>query len=223
MTRLVYASSNSKKMREVADHLRAVYALPELESPEAFKVGKLDIPETGETLEENAELKLTAYLEAFAGIPRFEGKRLIFLSDDTGLFIKGLGGKPGIHVRRPKDQKTELSGREIGEYTLSRMHGLRNEQRAAYFETVVALGVLNGNGGKLPQFFSAKLEGRILEAPNTSTPFLEELPYSQLFYVPEWKMTLGQFYLIAKQERNNRRTHRERAVDKAVLSLCNYL
>ena len=85
--RLVVASHNEGKVREIRE-LLAPYGI------ETVSAGELALPEpdeTGETFEENAEIKARAAAEA-SGLPA--------LADDSGLAVDALGGKPGIHSAR---------------------------------------------------------------------------------------------------------------------------
>src|SRR6476660_272898 len=86
-TRLVIASHNEGKVREIAD-LLAPFGV------EAAFAGKLGLPETEETgasFAENARLKAVAAAKA-SGLPA--------LADDSGLEVKALGGEPGVHSAR---------------------------------------------------------------------------------------------------------------------------
>ena len=86
-TRLVIASHNEGKVREIAD-LLAPFGV------EAVFAGKLGLPEseeTGASFAENARLKAMAGARA-SGLPA--------LADDSGLEVKALGGEPGINSAR---------------------------------------------------------------------------------------------------------------------------
>ena len=86
-TRLVIASHNEGKVREIAD-LLAPFGV------EAVSAGKLALPEpeeTGDSFAENARLKAVAAARA---------SRLPALADDSGLEVRALGGEPGIHSAR---------------------------------------------------------------------------------------------------------------------------
>ena len=86
-TRLVIASHNEGKVREIAD-LLAPHGI------ELVSAGKLGLPEpeeTGASFAENAALKAVAAARA-SGLPA--------LADDSGLEVKALGGEPGIHSAR---------------------------------------------------------------------------------------------------------------------------
>lgn len=85
--RLVIASHNQGKVREIADLLAPFGA----EVVSAGELGLDEPEETGRTFVANAELKARAAAEA-SGHPA--------LSDDSGLVVPALGGAPGIHSAR---------------------------------------------------------------------------------------------------------------------------
>jgi XTP/dITP diphosphohydrolase len=86
-TRLVVASHNPGKVREILDlvapHGLSVVSAAELGLPEP--------EETGSTFAENAQIKAEAAAQR-AGLPA--------LSDDSGLEVDVLGGAPGIYSAR---------------------------------------------------------------------------------------------------------------------------
>jgi XTP/dITP diphosphohydrolase len=85
--RLVLASHNPGKVREIADLLRPF-------AVEVVSAGTLGLPEpeeTGTTFEANAELKARAAAQA-SGLPA--------LADDSGLAVAALGGEPGVQSAR---------------------------------------------------------------------------------------------------------------------------
>jgi XTP/dITP diphosphohydrolase len=86
-TRLVVASHNPGKVREILD-LVAPHGLS------VVSAAKLQLPEpeeTGATFAENARIKAEASAQG-AGLPA--------LSDDSGLEVEALGGAPGIYSAR---------------------------------------------------------------------------------------------------------------------------
>ena len=85
--RLVIASHNQGKVREIADLLGPFGA----DVVSAGELGLDEPEETGETFVANAELKARAAAQA-SGSPA--------LSDDSGLVVPALGGAPGIHSAR---------------------------------------------------------------------------------------------------------------------------
>jgi len=87
LNRLVVATHNSGKLREIRDLLKP-YGVETLGAAEL----KLDEPEeTGETFADNAALKAAA-------ASRATGETA--LSDDSGLCVEALGGAPGVYSAR---------------------------------------------------------------------------------------------------------------------------
>jgi len=89
--RLVVASHNSGKVREILD-LVAPYGLKIVS---AADLGLPEPEETGSTFAENAHLKAAAATRA-ADLPA--------LSDDSGLEVEALGGAPGVFSARWADR-----------------------------------------------------------------------------------------------------------------------
>lgn len=84
MTRLVLATANADKAREIAALLAGFEVVPR--PPEVP-----DVEETGSTLEENARLKAAALVAATG---------CAAVADDTGLEVAALGGAPGVYSAR---------------------------------------------------------------------------------------------------------------------------
>ena len=83
--RIVVASHNEGKLREIAD-LIAPFGL---EARSAAEFGLPEPDETGTTFEENAYIKAHAAAVA-TGLPA--------LSDDSGMCADALGGQPGVYT-----------------------------------------------------------------------------------------------------------------------------
>ena len=87
MERLVFATNNAHKLKEVRD-----LAGDQIEVLSLKDIGcNDDIPEDAETLEGNASLKAWHVYRKF-GTDCF--------ADDTGLEIEALGGRPGVKSAR---------------------------------------------------------------------------------------------------------------------------
>ncbi|MDI7277169.1 MAG: non-canonical purine NTP pyrophosphatase, partial [Anaerolineae bacterium] len=85
---LLLATRNTGKLRE----LRALLSGLPLECLSLDDLDiRVDIPETGESLRENAILKARGY----AGL-----SGLTTLADDSGLEVEALGGEPGVRSSR---------------------------------------------------------------------------------------------------------------------------
>jgi len=86
-TRLVVASHNPGKVREIGELLRPLG----VETVSAADLGLPEPEETETTFEGNARLKARAAAQA-SGLPA--------LADDSGLTVAALGGEPGIYSAR---------------------------------------------------------------------------------------------------------------------------
>src|SRR3989339_1727442 len=159
MTNIVYATTNPGKFTEVSK-LFAGHGVT-IKSPADYQV-KIDVAETGTSLEENAILKAEAYRDAIKD-------NVIVLGDDTGLEIDALGGEPGIKVRRWKGYK--MTDDEIIAYAMERLKDVPETKRTAHFRTVIAVA----KRGEETRTFSGILPGRIVTEPH---PYREEgLPF----------------------------------------------
>ena len=136
--KIVFATNNAHKLDEVRNILGAdfeVVSLAEIGCTE-------DIPETGNTLKENAQQK-AEYIYNKYGIACF--------ADDTGLEVEALGGEPGIYSARYaalcnaecRMQNAELDHDSEANMTvlLQKLEG--KENRKAHFKTVICLIMQN--------------------------------------------------------------------------------
>ena len=201
---LLYATTNPGKVMEVRKYLQS-YGIS-LVSPTQLGL-TIAVEETGQTLEENAVLKVQAYLQ--------RAPDMVVLGDDTGVEIDALHGEPGIHVRRWKDHTTRLSDQEVISYCLERLHNVPAGQRGAQFRTVVALATPDG----CIEYFAGILRGMIAADPAPLT--IPGFPFETLFYVPEWGKLLGAVHNLTIEEklRQGYLTHRERALQRAIQRL----
>jgi XTP/dITP diphosphohydrolase len=200
MTDIVYATTNPGKFAEV-EKLFAGHGI-KIHSATEYGV-KVDVEETGITLEENAILKAETYRNAIQA-------DVVVLGDDTGVEIDALGGEPGIKVRRWKGYK--MTDDEIITYTLERLKDIPDTMRTAEFRTVIAVATK----GIPTQTFSGILPGAIVIEPHS---FREVgLPFQPLFFSTEYQMMLYQIHTLPMTEKlaKNIITHRERAITAAL-------
>lgn len=117
---LVFATRNAHKIEEARSIVGNRFTIVGLDD-----VGfTLELPETGNTLQDNALEKLRAFVSS-------TGKNAI--ADDSGLEIDCLSGRPGVHTAHysgSRDAKQNMSRvlEEMGE----------SDQRTARFVTVLA-------------------------------------------------------------------------------------
>lgn len=198
---ILYATTNPGKFAEATSHFEVHgYSLT---SPERLGLSRV-VEETGNTLEENATLKAEAYLP-------YVSSDTIVIGDDTGIEIDALGGEPGIKVRRWLGHT--MTDQEIVDYTLKRLKKIVLQKRTAHFRTVLAIA----QKGRSTHTVEGKLSGQILTAPIGR--MREGMPFWQIFYITELKMTLGQFHSKSIEYQLAHPTHREIAIQAAVAYL----
>lgn len=121
--KIVFATNNLHKLDEIRQILGDAFEIVSLE-----EIGcTVDIPETGDTLEENALIK-ARYVHDHYGLDCF--------ADDTGLEVDALGGEPGVKSARYAEGEGHDS-----EANMTKLLGKlgENNNRKARFRTVIAL------------------------------------------------------------------------------------
>ncbi len=160
-------------------------------TPEQEKL-RMEVEESGTTLEENAILKAKAYSEASG---------LVALADDSGLEVDALGGRPGI--LSPRYGREGASDKEKFEQLLSELSGVSWEQRKARFRCIIAIATPDG---KLELCYG-ECEGFITFEPHGEGGF----GYDPVFFVPEFGKTMAELSF----EEKNKVSHRGKATKKA--------
>ena len=121
--KIVFATNNQHKLQEIRDILGSEFEIVSLKD-----IGcDVDIPETGNTLEENAMQK-AQYVYDHYNLSCFE--------DDTGLEVEALNGEPGVHSARYAEGTDHDSEANMAKL-LRNLEGKDN--RKARFRTVIAL------------------------------------------------------------------------------------
>lgn len=120
---IVFATNNQHKLQEIRDILGSEFEIVSLKD-----IGcDVDIPETGNTLEENAMQKAQYVYDHY---------NLSCFADDTGLEVEALNGEPGVHSARYAEGTDHDSEANMAKL-LSNLEGKDN--RKARFRTVIAL------------------------------------------------------------------------------------
>jgi XTP/dITP diphosphohydrolase len=185
MQTLLVATHNPGKMREYRD-LLADLPLVLLSLDDAGITH--DVEETGATFAENAILKAQSYAPLTG---------LWAWSDDSGLEIDGLEGRPGVYSARYGDPGLDDAGRY--RRVLAELQPVPRARWTARFRCVVAIALPAG-----PVYTTeGTLEGRITDAPRGTNGF----GYDPIFYLPEWNATLAELPASTK----NQISHRGRA------------
>ena len=121
MKRIVFATNNQHKLQEIRDILGSGYEVVSLK-----EIGcDVDIPETGNTLEENA-LQKAQYV--------YDHYHVSCFADDTGLEVEALDGAPGVHSARYAEGTDHDSEANMAKL-LRELNGKKNRQ--ARFRTVI--------------------------------------------------------------------------------------
>jgi XTP/dITP diphosphohydrolase len=191
MKKLVFATNNDHKLRELKQILPADFELLSLND-----IGCTDdIPETGPTLETNASQK-SYYIWERYGINCF--------ADDTGLEVEALLNEPGVYSARYAGE--ERSARANMLKVLEKLNNKTN--RKARFRCVISL-VINGEEKQ----FEGIVEGQILPEGQGEAGF----GYDPIFMPDGYTLSFAQMGAVDK----NRISHRGRAVEKLVEYLRN--
>lgn len=148
-------------------------------------------PETGSSLEANAEQKAVFAARATG---------LTALSDDTGLEVDALHGKPGVYTARYAGEHADAD--DNNRKLLMELDGTMLPQRTARFRTVACLA--SPLGGL--QTFEGKLEGFIGFGYRGENGF----GYDPLFLVGNTQKTLAELTETEK----NKISHRAQAFNK---------
>lgn len=197
--KLLIATTNKGKFREIQYGLES---LPFIECIGLSDIKKeIDAPEESEnTLHANAFLKANYYANATG---------MLTLADDTGLFIEGLNGWPGIESARIADTDEERI-----DTILKKMQGLTS--RTAEFR--IALAIYDPKN-QTSFLCSAKKEGVILDAPIAQENALANFGYTRLFYVSEAGKTFAEMDIKEK----NTYSHRGKCIQEVRYYLQNAL
>ena len=182
---LIFATANKHKLSEAQAILGTGFSLV---VPSQLGLTE-EIPETADTLKENAVMKAKFLWDKF-GRPCF--------ADDTGLEVDFLNGRPGVYSARYAG--IEADPVKNMQKLLKELNGANC--RKARFLTVVAL-ILGENRIFL---FEGALEGSILEASSGCGGF----GYDPLFMPEGYSKTLAEL----SAEEKNRISHRGIAMRK---------
>lgn len=187
--KLIFASHNEHKAKEIQSLLPSGIELLTLADLQLTE----EIPETAETLEENALLKASYVHE------RFE---MNCFADDTGLEVHALNGAPGVFSARyaGNDKDSEANMALL-------LKNLSNAtDRRARFRTSIAL-IWNGK----QHFFDGVVNGQIAKVRAGSDGF----GYDPIFIPENSTRTYAEMTLSEKSNQS----HRARALEKMIVFL----
>lgn len=194
MKRIILASNNIKKIKELKEILRGypyeVYSLKDMNID-------IEVEEDGVTFEENAEKKAT---EIYKYLLDKGESDFIVLSDDSGLEVDCLNGEPGVYSAR-------YAGEHGNDYRnnlklLQEMKDFKGDERSARFVCVIAVVFEDGT----VKTVRGEVEGYIMDEIKTKDGF----GYDPLFFYKGFNKTFGE----ATPEEKNEISHRGNALKK---------
>lgn len=198
--KIVFATNNPNKLQEIRDILGERFEIVSLQEIGCHE----DIPETGETLQENALLK-AKYVAEHYGLDCF--------ADDTGLEVEALHGAPGVHSARyaeGTDHNSEANMQKL-------LHELQDkENRKTRFRTVIVLlqhpknqqkeNVENAFAAPEIHYFEGHIDGIIAKEKRGNAGF----GYDPLFIPNGYQQSFAELGETIK----NHISHRAQAVEK---------
>lgn len=191
MNKIIFATGNSDKMREI----REIMADVDVEILSMKEAGiKVDVAEDGNTFEENSLIKARAIAEHTDAI---------VLADDSGLEIDYLDKAPGVYSARFMGEETPYTIKN--QALLEKLAGVPKEKRTARFVCVIAAVFPD----KSEYTVRETMEGYIGYEPEGENGF----GYDPIFYLEEF----GCSSAALSREEKNRISHRGKAL-KAVKS-----
>lgn len=184
--KILVASNNKGKLRE----FNSILGELGIECVSMEDIGiKTDVEETGKTFLENAKIKAEAIYK-IAGIPT--------VSDDSGLEVDCLGGKPGVYSARYGGEHG--NDKKNNQKLLEDMKDVPAEQRTGRFKSVVYL-IIDEN---THIYAEGTAEGVILTEKRGENGF----GYDPLFFSP----ILGKTFAEASEKEKNDVSHRGSAI-----------
>lgn len=187
MKRMIFATGNENKMKEIREILGAL-PLEILSMKEAGV--SADIVEDGKTFEENALIK--------AGAVAKEAPGVIVMADDSGLEVDYLHKKPGIYSARfiGEDISYDIKNQAI----LDLLAGVPKEERTARFVCSIAAVLPDGREfvtrETMEGYIGAKIAGE------------NGFGYDPIFCVEKYGCTTAEL----SEEQKNEISHRGKAL-----------
>lgn len=189
--RLVVASHNAGKVREIAD-LLAPFAI------DIVSAAELNLPEpeeTGDTFTANALLKAEEAVQG-SGLPA--------LADDSGLAVEALDGAPGLYSARWAGPERDF---QMAMALVQEKLG-QTPNRRAYFISVLALAWPDGH----TECFEGRVHGDLIWPPRGDKGF----GYDPMFLLDGYDMTFGEMNYDEKQRISHRAVAFQKLIDGCV-------
>lgn len=190
--RLIIASNNENKIKEIKSI--CVNLNVEILSLKDSNI-YIDVIEDGNTISENSFKKAKVIYDYL--IERGE-KEFLVLSDDSGLMVDYLGGKPGVFSSRYASNNA--TDDENNTKLLKELENVEYNNRGCKFITILTLFDEFG----MWKQFSGSVEGKIINEKRGSNGF----GYDPIFFIEDKQKTMGE---LSKDEKNSI-SHRYKAL-----------
>lgn len=186
MKQIVIASKNEGKIKEIKNALHGldIDFLTLSDFPDIP-----DIDENGSTFDDNAMKKAQAV---------YEHVKITTLADDSGLEVKYLQNKPGVHSKRFAGENA--NDEQNNDKLLKELEGIDMDDRRARFRSVIVL--YNSLLSNIS--FEGKCDGYVIEERKGTNGF----GYDPLFVPEGYTKTFAELDLVTK----NKISHRGRAL-----------
>lgn len=176
--KLVFATNNAHKLNEIRNLAGSNFEIVSLSD-----MGWVDeIPETGNTIEDNATQKAFYIYEKY---------NIDCFADDTGLEIEALDKRPGVYSARYAGESCNFD--DNMNKVLKELQGIKN--RKACFRTVISL-VIQGKEIR----FEGRVDGVILNEKQGEKGF----GYDPIFQPDGYKQTFAEMPLELKNAISHR-------------------
>ncbi|TKX30568.1 RdgB/HAM1 family non-canonical purine NTP pyrophosphatase [Campylobacter estrildidarum] len=193
--KILLATSNKHKVFEIKEILKdyKLYAFDEVLKP-------FEIEENGKSFKENALIKARA---VFNALVQKQKNEFLVLSDDSGICVEVLDGKPGIYSARFSNKGDDKSNREK---LISEIKQLGVCESKAYY--IAAIAIVSSYGEYVVQ---ASMHGKVMSEERGENGF----GYDSLFIPNGFDKTLAQ---LSSNEKNTI-SHRFKALELALIIL----
>ncbi|MBN7576631.1 MULTISPECIES: XTP/dITP diphosphatase [Clostridium] len=192
MKKLILASNNKKKIKEMKEILKEIDI--EVRSLEDERIN-IDVVEDGKTFEENAKKKAK---EIYEYLLERKDSNFIVLADDSGLEVNYLNGEPGIYSARYAGEHGNDS--KNNEKLLNKLKGVLKSNRGAKFICQLAMFTDKREYFKV----TGEVEGYIIEELHGDGGF----GYDPLFFYEPLDKTFAEL----TSEEKNEISHRGKAL-----------
>lgn len=194
MRRIVFATGNKGKMREIKEIMSGF----DIEIVSMREAGvEVDVEEDGTTFMENSFIKARAVADKCRQAGYTDD---IVLADDSGLVVDALGGEPGIYSARYLGEDTPYSIKNAK--IIERMEGVPEDERSARFVCAIACVLPDGRELGAEETY----EGAIGYEEKGANGF----GYDPIFYLPD----RGVYSAELDPDEKNRISHRGKALVK---------